>query len=90
MIYDTTIDCGMLGELPMIVYFDFHKGSKGDYETPDEPASVEIYQCDVVYNGQVIDFFGKLSENDNYMDDIAFECLEYVEAEAEEAKHGHE
>ena len=83
MIYYTYIDLCMLGEQPMEVHFDHHKGSKGDRETPDEPAGVEIYKMIVNIAGKDIDIFAELSENDNYMDDIALECLEFAQEDRE-------
>lgn len=76
-VYDTALDFGLLGELPVEVFYVWHEQmlSNDPYQT-QERGYAEISAATVLIDGKEVDITDKVTGNQDLYDDLAHECEE--------------
>ena len=75
-IYSTQLDFGLLGELPVEVFYIYQQArlSNDPYQV-QERGGVFITAITTVIHGHEIDITGLVRENTDLYDDLAYECI---------------
>lgn len=76
-IYNTHLDFGLLGELPVEVFYTYHQAlrSNDPYQV-QESGGVFIAAVTTLIHGQEVDITGRVRDNTDLYDDLAYECGE--------------
>lgn len=80
-VYDTHLDFGFLGELPVEIFYVWHEQllSNDPYQV-QERAYAEITGATVMIDGREVDISDRVYKNKDLESDLAYECAEAYRA----------
>lgn len=80
-IYETYLDFGLLGELPVEVFYLWHRQmlSNDPYQVQNR-GYAEVSAVTVLIDGKEVDVSDRVFKNQDLTDDLAYECEEAYRA----------